>query len=95
MRKSTWKMLHLHPCFLCYLVILVIMNTHIRHARHEDWSAIVASYNASIPSRRATADTEPVTVAARDLLPAVAEMDGREYDLLIMGRRVVAVEDKS
>lgn len=29
------------------------------------------------------------------LLPAVAEMDGREYDVLIMGRRVVASADKS
>lgn len=37
----------------------------IRHARYEDLSAIVSIYNASIPGRLATADTEPVTVAAR------------------------------
>lgn len=162
----------------------------IRHACDEDLPAIVAIYNASIPGRLATADTEPVTVTAREpwfrdhvperrpllvaedgqgiagwlsfrsfygrpayhatvelgyyvapdrqrqgvgwlllneavsraprlavrtllafvfghnapsvrllekfgfaqwgLLPAVAELDGREYDVLIMGRRVVA-----
>lgn len=167
---------------------------HIRHARYIDLPAIVAIYNASIPGRQATADTEPVTVAAREtwfydhdpsrrpllvaedergiagwlsfrsfygrpayhatvelgyyvapdrqrqgvgrlllneavsrapglgvrtllafvfrhnvpsvrlletadfaqwgLLPAVAEMDGCEYDVLIMGRRVVAAGDK-
>ena len=38
----------------------------IRHADHEDLLAIVAIYNASIPGRLATADTEPVTVAARE-----------------------------
>jgi L-amino acid N-acyltransferase YncA len=37
----------------------------IRHAQTDDLPAIVAIYNASIPGRRATADTEPVTVAAR------------------------------
>jgi len=37
----------------------------IRHARPEDLPRIVAIYNASIPGRMATADTEPVTVADR------------------------------
>ena len=37
----------------------------IRHAQADDLAAIVAIYNASIPGRMATADTEPVTVAAR------------------------------
>ena len=38
----------------------------IRHACYADLPAIVAIYNASIPGRQATADTEPVTVAARE-----------------------------
>jgi phosphinothricin acetyltransferase len=38
----------------------------IRHATAEDLPAIVAIYNASIPGRMATADTEPVTVAQRE-----------------------------
>jgi L-amino acid N-acyltransferase YncA len=170
------------------------MNMHIRYATHQDLPDIVAIYNASIAGRMATADTQPVTVAAREtwfrdhdperrpllvaedargiagwlsvrsfygrpayhatvelgyyvapdrrgqgvgrlllgealsrapglgvrtllafvfahnapsvglleafgfarwgLLPAVAEMDGREYDVLIMGRRVVAAADR-
>ena len=37
----------------------------IRHAQLADLSRIVAIYNASIPGRMATADTTPVTVAAR------------------------------
>jgi L-amino acid N-acyltransferase YncA len=36
-----------------------------RLARREDLPEIVSIYNATIPSRMATADTEPVTVAAR------------------------------
>jgi phosphinothricin acetyltransferase len=38
----------------------------IRHATTEDLPAIVAIYNASIPGRMATADTQPVTVAQRE-----------------------------
>jgi L-amino acid N-acyltransferase YncA len=38
----------------------------IRHATHDDLPAVVAIYNASIPGRMATADTEPVTVAQRE-----------------------------
>jgi len=37
----------------------------IRNAQPHELEAIVAIYNASIPGRLATADTEPVTVAAR------------------------------
>lgn len=37
----------------------------IRPAIATDLPAIVAIYNASIPSRTATADTEPITVASR------------------------------
>ena len=37
----------------------------IRDAARDDLPAIVAIYNASIPGRLATADTEPVTVASR------------------------------
>jgi L-amino acid N-acyltransferase YncA len=39
---------------------------HIRHATRDDLPAIVAIYNASIPGRMATADTEPVTVGERE-----------------------------
>ena len=38
----------------------------IRHATVADLPAIVAIYNASIPGRMATADTQPVTVAQRE-----------------------------
>lgn len=38
----------------------------IRFASAGDLPAIVAIYNASIPGRMATADTEPVTVAQRE-----------------------------
>jgi L-amino acid N-acyltransferase YncA len=37
----------------------------IREAREEDLPAIVAIYNASIPGRASTADTEPVSVDSR------------------------------
>lgn len=38
----------------------------IRHASADDLPEIVRIYNASIPSRTATADTEPVTVEQRE-----------------------------
>jgi L-amino acid N-acyltransferase YncA len=38
----------------------------IRHARTFDLDQVVAIYNAAIPGRLATADTEPVTVASRE-----------------------------
>lgn len=37
----------------------------VRHARAPDLPRIVEIYNASIPSRRSTADLEPVTVRSR------------------------------
>ncbi|GAA3557038.1 MULTISPECIES: GNAT family N-acetyltransferase [Marinobacter] len=37
----------------------------LRHAHESDLPRIVEIYNASIASRRSTADTEPVTVASR------------------------------
>jgi L-amino acid N-acyltransferase YncA len=59
----------------------------VRHATPADLPAIVAIYNASIPGRLATADTEPVTVDQRrewfaDFNPAsrplwVAETGGK------------------
>jgi phosphinothricin acetyltransferase len=42
------------------------MPPAIRHASAADLPAVVAIYNASIPGRLATADTEPVTVAQRE-----------------------------
>ena len=41
-------------------------NLPIRYATETDLPAIVAIYNAAIPARMATADTEPVTVAQRE-----------------------------
>ena len=38
----------------------------IRHATRHDLPAIVEIYNAAIPGRMASADTEPVTVAQRE-----------------------------
>jgi phosphinothricin acetyltransferase len=38
----------------------------IRFAQHADLPRIVEIYNSAIPGRLATADTEPVTVAARE-----------------------------
>jgi len=102
----------------------------IRDAVERDLPEIVDIYNAAIPGRLATADTEPVTVETRALLanavdatprlelktllgfvfghnepslrlfgefrfqrwallPRVAELDGIERDLLIVGRRIV------
>lgn len=40
-------------------------DTVIRNARLEDLPEIVAIYNSTIPSRRATADTEEVSVESR------------------------------
>jgi phosphinothricin acetyltransferase len=37
----------------------------IRDATEDDLPAIVAIYNASIPSRTATADTEPISIKRR------------------------------
>jgi L-amino acid N-acyltransferase YncA len=41
------------------------MGVTIREARPDDLQPVVAIYNASIPGRRATADLEPVALAAR------------------------------
>ena len=41
------------------------MKALIRDARLEDLPRIVGIYNAAIPGRRATADTEPITVESR------------------------------
>ena len=38
----------------------------LRHAQPADLPQVVAIYNASIPGRMATADTEPVAVSARE-----------------------------
>ncbi|MGF1487309.1 MAG: GNAT family N-acetyltransferase [Prochloraceae cyanobacterium] len=41
------------------------MNMKIRNAIGSDLKAIIAIYNASIPSKIVTADTEPVTIESR------------------------------
>jgi phosphinothricin acetyltransferase len=51
--------------FLPELSSLIQNYMHIRHARKIDLPAIVDIYNASIPSRMATADLEPVSPASR------------------------------
>ena len=48
----------------------------IRHATETDLPAIVAIYNAAIPSRMATADLEPVSVASR-----LAWFNGRSHNI--------------
>ncbi len=42
------------------------MGLQIRHGESRDLAAIVAIYNAAIPGRLATADTEAVTVTSRE-----------------------------
>ncbi len=54
----------------------------IRHAQADDLPAIVAIYNASIPGRLATADTEPVSVAARE--PWFREFDPGRRPLWVL-----------
>lgn len=68
----------------------------VRDAVEADLPAIVDIYNASIPGRMATADAEPVTVelgfVPRGRLAGVAELDGVERDLVIVGRRLAGGE---
>jgi phosphinothricin acetyltransferase len=54
-------LLHFGPGFVAFLPIVTL-----RHAQAADLPEIVAIYNASIPGRLATADTEPVSVASRE-----------------------------
>lgn len=54
-----------------------------RHAQPADLPAIVAVYNASIPGRLATADTEPVSVEARE--PWFREFDAAKRPLWVLG----------
>lgn len=54
-----------------------------RHAQPADLPAIVAIYNASIPGRLATADTEPVSVASRE--PWFREFDPARRPLWVLG----------
>jgi phosphinothricin acetyltransferase len=62
----------------------------IRDALETDLPAIVAIYNAAIPGRLASADTEPVTVGARQ--PWFLEHSPTKYPLWVLdqGRQVVA-----
>ena len=46
--------------------VAFLPNVTPRHAQAADLPAIVAIYNASIPGRTATADTEPVSVSSRE-----------------------------
>ena len=59
--KKTAGLLHFGARIVANLPIVTL-----RHAQAADLPEIVAIYNASIPGRLATADTEPVTVAARE-----------------------------
>ena len=44
---------------------MIVKHPHIRDATEADLPAIVDIYDQSIPAGWSTADTEPVTVAAR------------------------------
>src|SRR6266700_7835791 len=48
-----------------FLVMQLITNILTRDATLDDLEAITAIYNATIPTRMVTADTEPVTVESR------------------------------
>ena len=61
----------------------------IRDATADDLPAIVAIYNAAIPGRTATADTEPVTV--EDRRPWFAEHTPSSRPLWVMERAGVVV----
>jgi L-amino acid N-acyltransferase YncA len=70
-------------------ILSAALNTHyrepnvtIRDATESDLAAIVDIYNQAIPGRRATADTEPVTVADRSAW--FAEHDARSRPLWIV-----------
>ena len=54
----------------------------IRHAQSADLARIAAIYNAAIPGRMATADTEPVTVASRE--PWFREFDPARRPLWVL-----------
>ena len=56
----------------------------IRDARASDLEAIVAIYNAAIPGRLATADTEPVTVESRRSW--LLERDAQKHPVWVMER---------
>lgn len=56
----------------------------IRDARESDLEAIVRIYNAAIPGRLATADTEPVSVASRR--PWLREHDAARHPLWVAER---------
>lgn len=62
----------------------------IRHAQADDLPAVVAIYNAAIPGRLATADTEPVTVAAREPWFREFDPDRRPLWLLSLSGGTVA-----
>jgi phosphinothricin acetyltransferase len=63
----------------------------IRFAQASDLPEIVAIYNASIPGRLATADTEPVTVAARE--PWFREFDPARRPLWVLTDSVTEAVD--
>ena len=54
----------------------------LRDAREDDLPAIVEIYNASIPGRLATADTQPVTVEARR--PWFQDRDWSRYPIWVI-----------
>jgi L-amino acid N-acyltransferase YncA len=56
----------------------------IRDARESDLESIVRIYNAAIPSRLATADTEPISVESRR--PWLREHDSRRHPLWVAER---------
>jgi L-amino acid N-acyltransferase YncA len=62
----------------------------VRTATEEDLPAIVAIYNAAIPGRAATADTEPVTVESRKEWFAKHEANRRPLWVALLDGEIVA-----
>ena len=66
------------------------MDTAIRYAEPKDLPALVAIYNAAIPGRMATADTDPVTVESRERWFADFDPASRPLWVLDAGGEVAA-----
>ena len=64
----------------------------IRHAERDDLPRIVEIYNATIPSREVTADTEPVSVESRIAWFEVSRREPRKIEtrqLHLVGNRLL------
>lgn len=63
------------------------MSVEFVNAEHQDLPAIVAIYNQAIPSRLATADLEPVSVASKEAWFAAYDLDHRPlWKIMVDGK---------